>query len=174
MNDTIRILMERRSCRKYDDRQVDEEALRDILTAGTYAASGMDRQPSQMVVLQDPTEIAEVERLNAKVMGNEEAHPFYGAPTVVIVFADKNVNTYVQDGNLLIGNLMNAAWACEVDSCYINRAKEVFNMPEGKALMAKWGVAQDMEGIGNVILGYGAQGGKKPASKRKEDYIIRR
>ena len=174
MNETIRVMMERRSCRKYTDEQVGEEDLQDILMAGTFAASGKDRQPSQMVVLQDPEEIREVEKLNAKVMGNEDAHPFYGAPTVVIVFADKNVNTYVQDGNLVIGNLMNAAWALHVDSCYINRAKEVFQMPEGKALMAKWGVAENMEGIGNVILGYAAEGGKKLPSRRKENYIIMR
>lgn len=174
MNETIQTLIERRSCRKYRPEQVKEEDLKLILKAGTYAASGMGRQSAQMVVLQDPEEIREVERLNAGVMGNEDGRPFYGAPAVVIVFADSAVRTYEQDGNLVIGNLMNAAWSLHVDSCYINRAKEVFAGEAGRALKKKWGVADSMEGIGNVILGYGEPDGIRPAAPRKEDYIIRR
>lgn len=174
MNETVQTLIERRSCRKYKAEQVREEDLELILKAGTYAASGMGRQSAQMVVLQNADEIREVEKLNAGVMGNPDGKPFYGAPTLVIVFADSSVRTCVQDGNLVIGNLMNAAWALHVDSCYINRAKEVFDSPEGKALMKKWGVADSMIGIGNVILGYGEPEGIKPAAARKDNFIIRR
>lgn len=89
------------------------------------------------------------------------------------VLADKNVSTHVDDGNLVIGNLLNAAHAVGVDSCYIYRAREVFNSGEGKSLLKKWGIEGDYEGIGNVILGYGAEGGKGNAHPRKNNYIVR-
>ena len=106
-------------------------------------------------------------------MGNPDADPFYGAPTVVIVFADKNIKTYYDDGVLVMGNLLNAAHAVGVDSCYIYRAREVFNTEKGKELMAKWGLGDNYEGIGNCILGYAAEGGINPAKQRKDDYIIK-
>ena len=99
--------------------------------------------------------------------------PFYGAPTVLVVLADRNRGTYLDDGNLVIGNLLNAAHAIGVDSCYIYRAREVFNSEEGKALLEKWGITGDYEGIGNVILGYGLPEGIKKAAPRKDSYVIR-
>ena len=107
--------------------------------------------------------------MNAAVMG-ADTDPFYGAPTVLVVLADPNVRTYVYDGALVMGNLMNAACAMGVDSCYIFRAKEVFATQEGKALLKDWGVPEYYEGIGNCILGYAA--GDIPAPKpRKADFV---
>lgn len=99
--------------------------------------------------------------------------PFYGAPTVLVVLADRSRPTHVDDGNLVIGNLLNAAHAIGVDSCYIYRARETFDSAEGKELLKKWGVQGDYEGIGNVILGYGLPEGVKEAAPRKDGYIIR-
>ena len=104
-----------------------------------------------------------VAQLNAQIM-NADIDPFYGAGVVVVVFADTRVNTYRDDGNLVIGNLLNAANALGVDSCYIYRAREVFKTPKGKELMKEWGLSEDYEGIGNVILGYGKPEGKKEAA----------
>ena len=173
MNATLEVLKSRRACRAYRAEQVKEEDLALILEAGTYAATGMGRQSPLIVVVQKPEDYAELERLNGKVMGNENGHPFYGAPTAVVVFADSAIPTYVADGNLVIGNLMNAAQAVGVDSCYIWRAAEVFDSDEGKALMAKWGVPEGFRGIGNVILGYGKPEGKRDAAPRKDGYILR-
>lgn len=173
MNETIEVLKTRRACRAYTGEQVKEEALCAILEAGTYAATGMGRQSPMIAVVQDPEDYKELERLNGKVMGNENGHPFYGAPTVAVVFADSSIPTYVADGNLVIGNLMNAAAAVGVDSCYIWRAAEVFDSEEGKALMKKWGIPEAFRGIGNVILGYGKPEGKREAAPRKEGYIVR-
>ncbi len=172
MNEVIRCLTERRSCRSYSPKQVEEEALQQILLAGTYAASGMARQPAKIVVLQDPAEIARLERMNAAIMGNPDGHPFYGAPTVLVVLYDADVYTGLEDASLVMGNLMNAAHSLGVASCWIHRAKEEFDSEEGKALLKQWGIEGNYKGCGHCILGY-PEGPCRPAVPRKADYIVR-
>ena len=172
MNEVIQCLVERRSCKKYLPKQVDEAALQEILLAGTYAPSGRNRQAAKILVLQKPEDIAAVERLNAAVLGNPDGRPFYGAPTVLVVLADPEVNTAVEDGSLVMGNLMNAAHSLGVASCWIHRAREVFDSEEGRALLRKWGVTGEYIGVGHCLLGY-ADGPEKPASPRKSDYVVR-
>ncbi|MCF0142256.1 MAG: nitroreductase [Parasporobacterium sp.] len=171
MNSTIKDLIERRSIRKYKPDQIKPEELQDILKAGVYAASGMNKQPVTIVAVQDPATVAELEKINAKVMGNEGAHPFYGAPTVLVVLYDEEVSPNgIYDGTLCMGNLMNAAHAIDVDSCWIHRAKETFELPEGKALLKKWGLKESLIGIGNCILGY--RDCEYPAPVPKRDDIV--
>ncbi|MBQ9016447.1 MAG: nitroreductase [Firmicutes bacterium] len=153
MNEVIRAIKERRSIRSFKKDQVAEEQLTAILEAGEYAASGMGNQLVKAVCVQDPEIIAQMSRLNAQVMGMD-IDPFYGAPTVVVVFGSTQSATTVEDGSLVIGNLMLAAFAEGVDSCWIHRAKEVFESEEGKALKAKWGLDDTWVGVGNCILGY--------------------
>ena len=172
MSEVIKCLVERRSCKKYLPKQVDEAALQEILLAGTYAPSGKNRQAAKILVLQKPEDIAAVERLNAAVLGNPDGRPFYGAPTVLVVLADPEVNTAVEDGSLVMGNLMNAAHSLGVASCWIHRAREVFDSEEGRALLRKWGVTGEYIGVGHCLLGY-ADGPEKPASPRKSDYVAR-
>ena len=161
MNEVIKCLVERRSCKKYLPKQVDEAALQEILLAGTYAPSGKNRQAAKILVLQKP-----------EVLGNPDGRPFYGAPTVLVVLADPEVNTAVEDGSLVMGNLMNAAHSLGVASCWIHRAREVFDSEEGRALLRKWGVTGEYIGVGHCLLGY-ADGPEKPASPRKSDYVVR-
>ena len=171
MNDVIRSLKERRSVRAYREEQVREEELRQILEAATYAPSGMGKQSAVMVVVQDKETIAKLSKLNAAVMG-AEIDPFYGAPTVVVVLADRSSFTWKEDGCLVMGNLMNAAYAVGVDSCWIHRVKEVFEGEEGQALLKQWGIEGDYVGVGHCILGYRA--GELPEAKpRKANYIYR-
>ena len=144
--------------------------LKEILEAGTYAPTGKGLMSPKMVVVQDPEMIRAISRMNAAIMGTEN-DPFYGAPTLVIVFADASVPTYVEDGSLVMGNLMNAAHALGVDSCWIHRAKQVFETEEGKKLMRRWGLGETYVGIGNCILGYRSEP-PKPAKERKPDYIV--
>lgn len=172
MKETLIDLKTRRSCRKYKPEQIKKEELNSILEAGTYAPTGRGAQSPIIVSVQDRATRDYLSKLNAKVMGSD-IDPFYGAPTVIVVLAERNRNTYVDDGNMVISNLLNAAHAVGVDSCYIYRAREVFNAEEGKELLKKWGVHGDYEGIGNVILGYGLPEGIKEAAPRKEGYIIR-
>ena len=171
MNEILKTLMERRSVRSYKEEQVPEDILQQILEAGEYAPSGMGMQSAVMVVVRDKDTINQISRMNAAVMGND-GDPFYGAPTVVIVFGDSTRGTYVEDGSLVMGNLMNAAASLGVDSCWIHRARETFETQEGKALLKKWGLSEDYIGVGNCILGYSAQ--PHPQAKpRKDGYVIR-
>ena len=172
MNDVIRCLLTRRSVKKYRAEQVEEEKLEQILQAGSYAACGMGKQAGKIVVLQDPADIAQLEKLNAQILGNPDLHPFYGAPTVCVVFADTSVDTWVEDGSLVIGNMLAAAHSLGVGSCWIHRARQEFELPEGKALMQKWGVDARYAGIGHCILGYAAAE-PAPAKARKADVIVR-
>lgn len=171
MNEALQNLLTRRSCRAYRDEQISEDQLNAILEAGTYAPTGMGRQSPLIVAIQDPQTLAQVERLNGAVMGRPDTHPFYGAPTVVVVFGNTQTPLCDADANLVIGNLLNAANAVGVDSCYIWRARETFASPEGKELKLAWGIPEHYEGIGNVILGYGKPEGIRPAAPRKPDYI---
>jgi nitroreductase len=171
MNDMIKTLLDRRSCRAYTNEQISDTELDEILTAGEWAPSGMGAQSPMLVALQNPEVIAKVSKLNAEVV-NHKIDPFYGAPTVVVVFADSSKVTYVEDGSLAMGNMMNAAHSLGVASCWIHRAKQVFETPEGKALMNEWGVPEGYVGIANCILGYAAAP-LAEGKARKENYIIK-
>ena len=171
MNEAMKNLLERRSVRGYKKDLVPADVLDEILEAGKYAPSGMGQQKTLMVVTQDPELVAKLSRMNADVMG-AKSDPFYGAPTVVIVFADSEQGTCVEYGSLVMGNLMNAAHAVGVDSCWIHRAREVFDSEEGKALKAEWGVPESYIGIGHCVLGY--RSGEYPEAKaRKDGFVIR-
>ena len=171
-NETLRVLRERRSIRKYKTEQIKDGELDAILEAGTWAASGKNLQTAVMVVVQDQETIQLMSRLNAEIFGRLGTDPFYGAPTVVVVLADGEKPNWLQDGSLVLGNLMTAAASLGVGSCWINRAKELFEMPEGKALLAKWGLPETLRGVGNCILGYPE--GEIPAPRpRKDGYIVR-
>ena len=148
--ETIEALIHRRSCRKYSDRPVEAEKLARMIEAGQYAPSGMGRQPVTFVAVTDPATVERLSQLNAQVMGSE-GDPFYGAKTVVVVLVDRSVPTHLEDGSLAMGNLLNAAYALGVDSCWIHRAHEVFDSPEGLELLAKWGLPADgsLRGVGN-------------------------
>lgn len=169
MKDAITVLKERRSCRSFDGRQITQRELDTILDAGMYAPTGMGRQSPIMVAVTDLETVNKLSAMNAAILGSN-SDPFYGAKTVIIVLADKNVPTHIYDGALVMGNLMNAAEAVGVESCWIHRAKEEFESEEGKALLKEWGIEGDYEGIGHCVLGYGEKTSDKP---RKENYIYR-
>ena len=171
MAETLEVLKKRRSCRAYKPELIEEEKLCAILEAGTYAASGMGKQSPIILAVTDRATRDQLSKLNAAVMGSS-ADPFYGAPEVVVVLANKSVPTYHYDGSLVMGNMMNAAADLGVASCWIHRAKEEFESEEGKAILQKLGIEGEYEGIGNLILGYAA----KPdaaAAPRKENYVYR-
>ena len=170
MASTLEDLKNRRSCRSYQPRQITEEELQQVLEAGTYAPTGRGAQAPIIVVVQDKETIAALSRQNAAIMGNPEADPFYGAPTVLIVLADKSRPTYLYDGSCVMDNLLNAAQAVGLGACWIHRAKEEFESEEGRALLKQWGIQGDYEGIGHCVLGYRADAIPAPAP-RKENYV---
>ena len=172
MNTVIQAMLDRRSCRSFTAEQVREDDLQQILLAGTYAASGRNLQAAKIVVVQDKATIEQLRKMNAAIMGNLDTDPFYGAPTVCVIVADTEVRTWQEDGSLVIGNMMLAASTLGVGSCWIHRAQQEFDSPEGKALLAKWGIPERFRGVGHCILGYPAS--DLPAARpRKEDFIVR-
>lgn len=172
MNQVIQAMLERRSCRSFTKEQISEEDLQQILLAGTYAASGRNLQAGKIVVVQDAGTIEQLRRMNAIINGNPDSDPFYGAPTVCVVLADTTVRTWQEDGSLIIGNMMLAASTLGVGSCWIHRARQEFDSPEGQELLKKWGISADYRGVGHCILGYPA--GPLPAARpRREDYVVR-
>ena len=138
MNETLKVLKERRSIRKYKAEQIKDEELNAILEAGTWAASGKGLQSAVMVVAQDPETVSMLSKANAEIWGKPGVDPFYGAPTAVVVLADGEAVNWLQDGSLVMGNLMTAAAAIGVGSCWINRCMEYFDTPAGKELLKKW------------------------------------
>lgn len=155
MSETMHTILTRRSIRKYKSDAIPGEVLDQILEAGTYAASGMGKQSPIILAVTNKEMRDRLSHLNAAVMGKgDDTDPFYGAPVVLVVLADKTVPTYVYDGSLVMGNLMLAARELGIGSCWIHRAKQVFESPEGKEILASLGVEGDYEGIGNCILGY--------------------
>ena len=146
-------LLNRRSIRRYKEDQVPNELLDQVLTAGLYAPTGMNRQNIIMVAVRDKETRDLLSRMNAAVMGSDR-DPFYGAPCVIVVLGDPEIYPVVENGSLVLGNLMNAAYAVGLGSCWIHRAKQTFETEEGKALLRKWGLKENLVGIGNCILGY--------------------
>ena len=169
MADTLTTLKTRRSCRAYKPEHVEDEKLNAILEAGTYAATGMGKQSPIILVVKDQAIRDQLAKLNAAAMGMD-IDPFYGAPELLVVLANKAMPTYIYDGSLVMGNMMNAAADLGVASCWVHRAKEEFESKEGKAILKQLGIEGDYEGIGNLILGYAS----KPAANaapRKENYV---
>ena len=173
MNSTIEDLKTRRSIRKFKDEQISDEELKTILEAGTYAPTGRGLQSPKIVVIQNPQTIREFSAWNRSyfpVDVPEDMDPLYGGKTLLIVLADSEIPTYVEDGCSVLAVLVNAAHAVGVGSCWIHRAREEFASEKGKALLKKWGIPETYEGIGHVVLGYPDMEAPEPLP-RKEDYI---
>ncbi len=173
MNETLIDIRQRRSCRKYLPEQIKDAELDTVLEAGTWAPTGHGQQSPRMVVVQEAALMKELSALNAQVMGTKN-DPLYGAPTAVIVFADATCHTGQADAANVMATLLLAAHAVGLGSCWINRAKEMFELPEGFAIQKKWGLGDNYEGYAIAILGYAAEGGTVATPKpRKADYILK-
>ena len=172
MNETIKNMIERRSVRKYTSEPVPQEIIDKIVEAGTYAATGRNAQSPIIIEVTNKELRDRLSALNAKIMGKEEGFdPFYGANTVLIVLADKSKPTYLYDGSLVMGNLMLAAHSLGIGSCWIHRAKEEFEMPEGKEILKSLGIEDEYEGIGHCALGY-VDGDYPDVIPRKENRVF--
>ena len=170
MNESIKNMIERRSVRGYKPDMIPKEDLDLILEAGTYAATGMGMQSPVIVAVTDKATRDQLSKMNADVMGTD-TDPFYGAPVVLVVLADKNRPTYIYDGSLVMGNLMNAAASLGIGSCWIHRAKEEFESDCGKNFLKSLGVEGEYEGIGHCALGY-VDGEYPAAPARKENRVF--
>ena len=154
-NNVIDAMIERRSVKKYKPDMVSMDLINEVVKAGLYAASGMNKQSPIIIAVTDKALRDKLSALNAKIGGwKPDFDPFYNAPVVLIVLADKNIATHVYDGSLVIGNMMLAAHSLGLGSCWIHRAKEEFETPEGKELLKSLGIEGEYEGIGHCVIGY--------------------
>ena len=167
-NAVIKALKERRSIRAYKPEQITDDELKTVLEAGTWAPTARGLQDPWIVALQKPELLQRICRMNAEVWGRD-TDPFYGAPTYVLVFGSEDSKNAVPDGALVLGNMMLAAHAIGLGSCWINREREMFATDEGKALMAELGLPEGLIGIGALALGFPAAPPRDP-KPRKEDY----
>ena len=170
-NVVLQALRERRSIRSYKPEQITDEELQAVLEAGTWAPTAKGLQDPWIVAVQNPALLAKISRMNAAVWGKEDIDPFYGAPTYVLVFASdpEKWKNGVPDGSLVLGNMMLAAHAIGLGSCWINREREMFATEEGRALMAELGLPEGLIGVGALALGYPAAPPRAP-KPRKENY----
>ena len=170
MNETLKVLETRRSCRNFiPDKMVSEEDIQAIVKAGTYAATGMGKQSPIIIAVTNKELRDKLSAENARIMGADK-DPFYGAPVILIVLANKAISTYKYDGSLVMGNLMNAAVSLGLGSIWIHRAKEEFENELGKQILSELGIEGDYEGIGHCAIGYAAEPAKEPIP-RKENYV---
>ena len=174
MNQVLEAIKTRRSIRRFKSDMVEQKKIDEIVEAGLYAASGMNKQATKIIVVKNKAFRDKLSAVNAKIMGQPEGFdPFYGAPVVLIVLADKTWFTGIYDGSLVMGNLMLSAHALGVGSCWIHRAKEEFEMPEYKEFLKSLGIEGNWEGIGHCILGYvdGAEPQAHPIKDNRVYYI---
>ncbi len=171
MNETIKTLLERRSIRKFKPEQIREDELNAILEAGMYAPSGANQQSALFVVVQDKETLRKLSAMNAAVLG-KDTDPYYGAPTLILVFSDRSKVTPVEDASLALGNMFNAAASLGIGSCWVHRERQMFETEAGKDLLRTWGVTGDYIGVGSCILGY-PDCEHPNAAPRKDNFVIR-
>ena len=193
MNEMIEKIISRHAIRKFQDKQVEEDALEQILQAGLYAPSAGNNQYSRIVVCQDREINLQLGKLNRsadpvsttppeKIKPISAEQPsirddlsiktaFYNAPTVLALFA-RNSRYAHDDAAFMAENMWLAAHFLGLGACYVGRAEETFATEYGWELRRKWGVPEDMTPIGHLLLGY-IDGPEPHAKPRKEGRIIR-
>ncbi|MBO4914995.1 MAG: nitroreductase family protein [Oscillospiraceae bacterium] len=171
-NEALEALKNRRSIRRFKPEQITDAELNAVTEAGTYAPTGKGTQGVQIVVVQTPEYVAAVDAMNAKILNQPGSHPYYGAPTILLIFETGECLTHELDGAAVCTNLLNAAYAAGLGSCWINRCKQMFELPEGKELLRKWGLPETLVGVASIALGY-ADGPHPEAKPRKADYVVR-
>lgn len=172
MNEVINNIKTRRSIKKYLNKNVPQELIDLIAESGTYAPSGLNKQSSIIIEVTDKTTRDKIAKINAKIAGMPEGFdPFYNAPVLLIVLANKDIPTYLYDGSLVMANMMLCAHSLGLGSCWIHRAKETFETKEGKQILKDLGIEGNYEGIANCIIGYSDMDvNLKP---RKDSYIYK-
>ena len=168
--EALDVLRNRRSIRKYKPEQITEEELNAVLEAGIYAPTAAGRQSPIIIAVQDPKVIRKLSQMNSEIAGRD-TDTYYGAPTVLLVLGDASFDTYVEDCSCVLCNLLNAAYAMGLGSCWIAREKEMFLTDEGKEMLKSWGVVGNYMGVGACLLGYPDCEHPEP-KPRKEDYVI--
>lgn len=171
-NEVLKAIRERRSIRRYLPDQIKEEELKAVLEAGTWAPTGKGTQDPVIIAVQDPELCTVLRRLNAEAWGRPDIDPYYGAPTIILVFSKSDNSNCVKDGSLVIGNILLAAHSIGLGACWINRCKEMFESEEGRRIAPQLGIPEGYEGVGSVSLGYIAHAAPSPRPRKADYYKI--
>lgn len=172
-NEALEVLKNRRSIRKFKSEQISDEELNIVLEAGLLAPSAAGTQTPVIVAVQDPESVKQLASMNAKILNMAQmSNPYYGAPTILLVLAPADAHAPVEDSSLVAGNLMNAAYAVGLGSCWIHRGREMFESEEGKSLLEKWNLPANMTGVATIALGY-PDCPKPEAAPRKEGRLTK-
>ncbi len=172
MSELTNIIKERRSIRKFKSDPVPKELISQIAEAGTYAASGKGLQSSKIIAVTNKTLRDRISEENRKIGGwSEGFDPFYGAPVILIVIADKEIPTAVYDGSLTLGNMLLKTHELGLGGIWIHRAKQEFDSDFGKEILQGLGIEGEFEGIGHLALGY-IDGENPPVPERKENRVF--
>ena len=180
MKDALEVLYNRRAIRKFKSEQIKDEDLDAILKAGTFAPTGMGLQSPLIVSIQNPEDVATLNRLSLQIMNanggpRREGLPYYGAPTIILIFyTERAKSDYfgILDSASVCTNMLNAAYALGLGTCWIHRCKEVFELEEGKALLKKWNITEKVVGVASIALGYPDMPNPEP-KPRREGYIVK-
>lgn len=173
MNEILTAIRERRSCKSFKSDMVPTEIIDQIIEAGLFAASGMGMQSPIILAVTDKAVRDKLSELNSKYDFRHRPDPFYNAPVVLVVLADKSIPTYQYDGSLVMGNMLLAAHSLGMGSCWIHRAKETFEDDDGKAILKELGICGNYEGIANCVIGYPTvQNDKIPTRKDNRVFKI--
>lgn len=162
-------MLTRRSIRQFKEEQITDEELSSVIEAGKYAPTAGNQQSEIFVVIQNKDAMKKIDTMNAAIIG-KDIHPFYGAPTVILVLADKSKAAPVEDASLALGNMFNAAASLGLGTCWIHRIRQMFETGEGKELLREWGVEGDYVGVGACAIGY-PNCPLPEAAPRKENFV---
>ena len=166
--DCLEVIRTRRSCRKYRKEQIKDNELKTVLEAGTYAPTSRGMQAPFIVAIQNAELLSRLAKMNADVMGTT-TNPYYDAPTYILVLVSTESHNPICDGSCVLENMMLAANALGLGTCWIHREREMFETAEGKQLLKEWGLPEDVIGVGALSIGY-PDGEPSPAKPRKEGY----
>ena len=166
MERAIDVLVSRRSVKAYKPELPSAELVDKIIEAGLYAPTGRNLQSPIIIAVTDKDVRDRLSEMNAKVLGTD-SDPFYGAPVVLAVLSDRTVPTYMYDGSLVMGNMLNAAHALGLGGCWIHRAKEIFDSEEGRQMLRTFGIDGDYEGIGFCVVGFPSADLPQPRPRRE-------
>lgn len=172
--EALEVLKNRRAIRKFKPEQITDEELNAVLEAGTYAPTGEGRQSPLIVAVQSPEYVERVSYISAALMGFRFS-AYYGAPTIILVFETARAGDAemgIIDASAVCTNMVNAAYAVGLGSCWIHRCKEVFETPEGKELLCEWGITEPVRGVASIALGY-ADCPHPKARARREGYVVK-
>lgn len=174
MNDIVMNMLERRSIRQYEASAVSKEAMAEILNAGAWAPSAMNRQTWKLTGIINPDKVQKLAAAVKKALGVAESddYSFYHAPAFIIASNTKGYANAMADCACAMENMMLAAHSMELGTVWINQLKDTCNDAQVRALLTAFGVPEDHDVYACCAIGYGKGEAKAPDRKAGATAIV--